>query len=313
MPSLRIVVAGLVAVAALAGCAQPSPAPAPSTPGPQPGPITVGAYDFAESQVLARIYAGVLQRGGRQVTVTEYRNREGLQPAVQRGDVHVVPEYLGSLTKYLNIQVNGPAAPPKASADPVATHAALRGLAEPLGITPLAYAAAQDQNAFAVTEAFASRTGIATLSQLADWSQRNRLVLGGPAECPERPFCRPGLERTYGMRIAAFVPLDAGGPLTQVSIQDGEVTVGLVLSSDSSIEALDLRVLVDDRSLQPAENVVPVVRTDALNPEMKQALDGVSGALTTEDLRAFNQAVELDLREPENVAEEYLDRRGLRS
>ena len=63
------------------------------------------------------------------------------------------------------------------------------------------------------------------------------LILGGPAECPERPFCQPGLEETYGLKFASFQELDAGGPLTKAALQQGEVSIGLVFSSDGALAA----------------------------------------------------------------------------
>ena len=93
-----------------------------------------------------------------------------------------------------------------------------------------------DQNAFAVTTAFADKVGVKTLSELAEKCNGNSLVLGGPAECPERPFCQPGLEDTYGLKFARFQQYgDTGGPLTKAAIQKGEVTMGLVFSSDGAL------------------------------------------------------------------------------
>ena len=60
-------------------------------------------------------------------------------------------------------------------------------------------------------------------------------MLGGPAECPDRPFCQPGLEETYGLNFEEFRELDAGGPLTKTALQQGEVSIGLVFSSDGAL------------------------------------------------------------------------------
>jgi osmoprotectant transport system substrate-binding protein len=76
---------------------------------------------------------------------------------------------------------------------------------------------------------------VTTLSELADACGDGSLVLGGPGECPERPQCQPGLEQTYGLKFASFSELDAGGPLTKAAIQQGEVSLGLVFSSDGAL------------------------------------------------------------------------------
>ncbi|MFM1918283.1 MAG: hypothetical protein RJB01_1798 [Actinomycetota bacterium] len=275
------------------------------------GSITIGAFNFTESQILAELYAGVLGTAGYNVDVLQSTNREVLQPALEAGEVQVVPEYLSTFTEFLNRAVNGPDAAPVASNDVAATLSAARSLAEPLGITVLEPSPAEDVNAFAVSGAFAEETGIASLSDLAAWSQGNSLVLGGPPECPERPFCQLGLEQTYGLQVAEFVPLDAGGPLTKSALEQGSITAGLLFSSDGSIADRGFVVLADDKGLQNVDNVVPAVLTSAVTPELTAALDGLSAILTTGDLIAMNKAVDIDRQDPQQVAQEFLANKGL--
>jgi osmoprotectant transport system substrate-binding protein len=110
---------------------------------------------------------------------------------------------------------------------------ALRGLAEKKGLKVLEPAEAADQNAFAVTKTFAENNDLHTLSDLKNY--KGNLVLGGPPECPTRPFCQVGLEKTYGLHFSSFVALDAGGPLTKTALKQGKVQLGLVFSSDGSL------------------------------------------------------------------------------
>lgn len=275
------------------------------------GSLRIGAFNFTESQILAQLYSGVLTEAGYDVSIVDSTNREVLQPALESGEVHVVPEYLGTFTEFLNLKVNGPDAPPLASGDVESTLVEARGLAEPLGITVLEPSPATDQNAFAVTREFAEANGIASLSDLAAWSQDNEVVLGGPPECPERPFCQPGLEQTYGLSVAAFQPLDAGGPLTKQALSQGSITVGLVFSSDGAVADLDLLVLADDLSLQQVDNVTPAVQTSAVSDNLVTALNTLSAAMTTDDLIALNRAVDIDRRNPADVAREFLVSKGL--
>jgi osmoprotectant transport system substrate-binding protein len=200
------------------------------------GPITVGAADFSESTILGTIYADVLQAAGFDASVRTVGNRDLYLPALISGaDLQVFPEYLATVTEALNAQVNGPDPEPVASGDAQATRDALQPLAEEVGLTFGEPSEAADQNAFAVTQEFADELGVSTLSELADACGDGSLVLGGPEECPTRPFCQPGLEDTYGMQFAEFVPLDAGGPLTKGAIRQGEVSLGLVFSSDGAL------------------------------------------------------------------------------
>jgi osmoprotectant transport system substrate-binding protein len=276
------------------------------------GAITIGTFDFGESKILANLYAGVLEKAGYQPTVKTVGNREVTQPALQKGSagggVDVVPEYLATFTTFLNGKKNGADAESPASGDVDATLAAGQALANGFGTTLLTPSAATDQNAFAVTKDFAAQNNLTTLSDLAGYS--GDLVLGGPPECPTRPFCQPGLEQTYGIHFTGFKALDAGGPLTKKAIQDGTVQIGLVFSSDGGIEALGLQVLDDDQKLQAADAVVPAVNTAMVTDALKAALDGLSAVLTTDDLIAMNKQVDIDRKDAEDVAAAYLQSKG---
>jgi osmoprotectant transport system substrate-binding protein len=195
------------------------------TPAGAPGEgrkIAIGAADFAESATLGTIYATVLRNAGYEATVTTIGNREAYLPALKDGSqVQVVPEYVGTLTEFINKDINGPGAPAVASSDLDATVEALRGLGEQEGLVFGEPSAAQDQNAFAVTKAFADGHGVTSLSELAEACEG--LILGGPPECTERAFCQPGLEETYELTFSEVRSLDAGGPLTKAALQQGVV------------------------------------------------------------------------------------------
>jgi len=273
--------------------------------------VTIGAFNFTESQILAELYAAVLADAGFQTSVLQSTNREVLAAALEAGEVQVVPEYVGTFTEFLNRATNGPDAPALASGDLDMTWLEGQGLAEPLGITLLDPSPAQDQNAFAVTAAFAEANGLQTLSDLGAFSQSSPVRLGGPPECPDRPFCQPGLEGTYGLVVSEFVPLDAGGPLSKQALEQGSIDVALVFSSDGGVQALNLKVLDDDRKLQQVDNVVPAVLTSALTPAMADALNALSAAMTTDDLIAMNKAVDIDRQTPAQVAQAFLKAKGL--
>ena len=277
----------------------------------QEGQVTIAAFNFGESKVMAALYAGMLEDIGVDVSVSELSSREVIAPALQAGEVDAVPEYLGTFTEFLNKQVNGPDAPAVANSDVAETLAAGRGLADPLGITLAEPALAADQNAFAVTREFADQHSLRTVSDLAALSQTSPVVLGGPPECPTRPFCQPGLEEVYGAQIKEFVPLDAGGPLTKQALAQGAIDVGLVFSSDGGVSALDLVVLEDDKALQTVDNLVPALSEGASTPQNVAALNRLAATLTTEDLIELNRQVDIERRAPQEVAAEYLLAKGL--
>ncbi|WP_373313903.1 glycine betaine ABC transporter substrate-binding protein [Planosporangium flavigriseum] len=198
------------------------------------GKITIGAANFSENETLGELYRIALEAAGYQATVQKIGNRELYEPALEKGDIQVVPEYVGTLTEFLNKKANGASPAPLASGDLDKTVAALTDLGSKVGLKFGKPSQAADQNAFAVTKAFADKYKVSTLSEFADKCSGRATVLGGPAECPQRPFCQPGLEQTYKMQFGKFASLDAGGPQTKNALRTGAVSIGLVLSSDAA-------------------------------------------------------------------------------
>lgn len=138
----------------------------------------------------------------------------------------------------------------------------------------------------------------------------SQLVLGGPPECPQRPFCIPGLKETYGIEFADFKPLDVGGPLTVKALKGGQIDVGLLFSTSSAIVANDFVLLEDDQGLQTAENIVPLVG-EAIDDSAAESIDQVSAALTTENITELNGRVELEQEDPADVAADFLEQEGI--
>ena len=271
--------------------------------------ITVGSFDFPESVLLAGIYAGALTAQGFPVRVLpDLGPRELVDPALMSGLVQVVPEYSGSALEFVSVGRQS------ATSDVTATGRALAGWAAGRGLVAGRPSAAQDANVIVVTAATAARYGLRSVAGLARVAPR--LAFGGPPECPERIYCLLGLKQVYGLRFRVFIPLDAGGPLTLQALQAGDIGVALLFSTDPAITADHLVVLADDRGLQPAENVVPLVRRDAVaryGPRLLAVLDTVSARLTTGSLRALDARAELRGQDPRLVAESWLRTQGLAS
>ena len=201
------------------------------------GDLTVGAANFSENATLGELYAIALTAAGYQVKVQQIGNRELYEPALEKGDIDVVPEYAATLATFLNGKVNGEGAADPSSPDLDTTMKNLTALGEKTGLVFGAPSPAQDQNAFATTTAFADKYGVKTLSDLAAKCSGAATVLGGPPECPQRPKCQQGLVSTYNLQAGKFSSLDAGGPLTKTGLKQGTISVGLVLSSDGALAA----------------------------------------------------------------------------
>jgi len=304
---LALAIACTACTAGSAGSPGRSP-PGPASPGgASPGVITVGSFDFPESVLLAYLYAGALSARGYPVRVLPgLGSRELVEPALMTGLVQLVPEYTGSALEFVSL---GRA---HATAAVAATAAALAEWMAGRGIVTGRPAAAQDANAIVVTGATASRYRLHTISDLARAAPG--LVFGGPPECPERPDCLPGLRRTYGLRFRAFAALDAGGPLTRQALEGGDIGAALLFTTDPAIRARHLVELADNRDLQSAENVIPVLRratAGRYGPGLLAALDAVSARLSTDALMGLDAQVELNGRSPRTVARTWLREQGL--
>jgi len=201
------------------------------------GSLVIGAANFSENEILAHLYRIALEAAGFTATVQEIGNRELYEPALENGDIDVVPEYAATMADFLNGKVNGPDAEPVSSPDLEQTVEALRELGDEVGLVFGEASSAQDQNAFAVTEEFAEAYGVTTLSDLAEKCSGAETVLGGPPECPQRDKCQAGLEDVYGFQAGSFSSLDAGGPQTKQALRNGTISVGLVFSSDAALAA----------------------------------------------------------------------------
>ena len=92
------------------------------------------------------------------------------------------------------------------------------------------------------------------------------------------------------LKFRDVVALDVGGPLTRQAFESGGIDVALLFSTDPTITDDHFVVLQDDRGLQGAENITPIVRAEVLErwPTMAEAIDAVSRRLTTDDLRELN-------------------------
>jgi osmoprotectant transport system substrate-binding protein len=141
----------------------------------------------------------------------------------------------------------------------------------------------------------------------------SQLVLAGPPECPERPFCLEGLTGTYGITFKDFKATDAGGPITIEALEKGDAQVGLLFTSDPAIAAKGFVLLEDDKKLQLADNLIPVVRQEVLdgNPVIEEALNAVMSKLSQEALTDLNKQVTVDGKAAADVAAAWIDAEGL--
>ena len=262
-------------------------------------PIAVGSFAFNESVIVAEIYAQALEAEGFEVERRlNLGNREVVKPALESGEVDLVPEYVGTLAGFLG------ATP---TSDSESTWNDAKAAFEESGVTLLQFSPAQDKNAYVVTAETAAEYSLSTVSDLQPVA--GELIFGGPPECPEREFCLIGLSEVYGLEFAEFTPLDAAGPITIAALDGGEIDVALLFTTSGIIADRGWVSLEDDMGLNPAENLVPAIRTDvveAYGDDLTNLLNRVSEALTTEDLTEMNKRADIDQEDPAALATEWL-------
>src|SRR5438552_4992011 len=295
-------VAILVAIVALVASACGG-----ASSGPKP-PVKIGSTNFYEQGILAEAYAQILEANGYTVERKfNLGNREIVEPAIESGQIDIDAEYLATLLVFVDKNA-------KASTDPKATQTALQTALTAKNLTVLDFAAATDQNGFVVTKDTQSKYNLKKLSDIASGSAQGQLVLGGPAECPSRPFCKVGLEGTYGIKFKDFKPLDAGGPLTVAALDGKQIDLGLLFTSDPTIVAKSFVLLEDDKHLQLSDNIAPVVRNDLLTKDdgtIKRPLNSISPKLTPDELDGMNQPGAVAKKDPKDVAKDWLKKQGL--
>jgi len=294
----RFSVLALAAAAAailIAGCA-------PGAAGGKPT-VRVGSTNFSEQVVLAELYSQVLEASGYPIERRfNLGSREIVAPALETGQIDMYPEYMATYVTYLN-----PGDTTKASTDPVTTYRNLVDTLRGKNMTVLDYAPAVDTNGFVVTKTRSDRDNLKKVSDLTRFN--GQLVLGGPPECPQRPFCQVGLQNTYGVQMKEFKPLDVGGPLTVAALEANQIDVAVLFTTDAAIQVKNFVLLEDDKRLQNADNVAPVVRNDLLDralADFKPLVNGVTNRMTTEELTALNKQVGVDRMDPKDAARDWL-------
>jgi osmoprotectant transport system substrate-binding protein len=259
--------------------------------------ITVGSGNFAESQILAEIYAQALSAKG--VTVEKRLNigsREAYIPGLQDGSIDLIPEYTGVLLQYFNSGAE------QTSSDDV--YAALKDTL-PGNLEVLDKSNAEDKDAVVVTRETATRLNLKTLDDLGP--QCGQLVFGGAPEFQTRPDGIPGIQKTYNCTFKDYRSLDAGGPLTVAALKSGDVQAANLFTTQSAIPANDFVALADPKNNFAAQNVVPLINKEKANDTVRTTLNQIHAKLTTENLTALNAEADSDSKpSPETVAKNWL-------
>jgi len=294
--------AGLLLVTACGSSSDPTSNPPAGGGSTAPtDTIVVGSANFQENVVLANIYAGALKAKGVKVsTKLNIGSREAYIPAVKDGSIDLIPEYSGVLLQYFDKTATAVSA--------TDVYAALQKVT-PQPLTVLTQSAAEDKDAIVVTKETAAKYNLKSIADLA--AVASKLTLGAPPEFQTRADGVPGLDKTYGVKFKTFKKLDAGGPLTQNALKNGQIDAGDIFTTDPLIDKNGWVVLEDPKNLYTAQNVLPLINSSKASATVKSALDAVSAKLTTEDLVKLNEQVSLEKQNAETVAQKWLSDAGL--
>lgn len=266
--------------------------------------ITIGAEGFSEDVLVADMYQDVLNHAGYPTSVKDFTGgRPVAIGAIKAHQLDLVPDYAGSLLVYLN---------PKdtAQATQISTDVpALRSALAADGATALNPSTALDTNVFVVTKATASKYGLSTLSSLK--ASAPKLVLGAPAECTKYYYCLPGLKAVYGLRFKSFLATDEAGPIAVSDLKSGRVQVVELFSSTGTlIQNPSFVALTDNKHLEPADYIIPVIAKSVDTSPVAKALNAVSAKLTTDQLETLNIDVD-NHQATTTVAQNWLIKEGL--
>lgn len=268
------------------------------------GTVVVGSNNFAESTLLADIYGEALKAKGLKVTYKHnIGSRETTYGLMKNGSITVLPEYNGSLLAYLD--------PEAEQESPDAVNTAVKAKLDKK-LTLLDPSPAEDKDSVSVNAETAKKYKLTASSTLADLKDvAPELVIGGSPEFQTRRQGLEGLKSVYGLEFKSFKALDAGGPLTQAALAQNEVQAADIFTTDPTIVKEKFVVLGDPENLFGFANVTPLVHKDALSQEGVDALDEVSAKLDTETLLDLDAQVQLDKKDPLDVAKAWLESAGL--
>ncbi|MFI9612246.1 ABC transporter substrate-binding protein [Streptomyces sp. NPDC052023] len=299
-------VALAVAAALVAGCGSSSDDTSdPLSEGSSDGKtVVVGSNNFAESILLADIYGEALKAKGIEV---EYKpnigSRETTYGLLKNGSITVLPEYNGSLLAYLD-----PDAEQK-SAEAVNAEVKAKLDAK---LTLLESSPAEDKDSVSVNAETAEKYDLGPQSTLADLKDiAPDLVIGGSPEFQTRHQGLVGLDKEYGLKFKSFKALDAGGPLTQAALTKNTVQAADIFTTDPTIVKEKFVVLRDPKNLFGFANVTPLVHKSGLSQEGVDALNAVSAKLDTKTLLDLDAQVQLENKDPLDVAKAWLTSVGL--
>jgi len=262
---------------------------------PFDGTITVGSAAFPENELLAQIYGQALTAAGFDVDFElNIGSREVYIPAIESGEIDLLPEYTGNLLNYFT--------DPDSDATTVDEQVAALGESLPDGLEVLTPSTAEDKDVLTCTQDAVDEHDLSDFSSVI--AAAADLTIGGPPEFEDRtPYGIAGFA-DLGAEFAEFVPLQGADVVTALS--SGEIDCANLFTTDPATQTEGFVAIDDDLGLIPPQAVVPLIRSAAADPDVVAVLDGVSAALDTEILTGLVDRVVTDAEGADVVAADWL-------
>ncbi|BDT95985.1 glycine/betaine ABC transporter substrate-binding protein [Nocardia sputorum] len=272
--------------------------------------ITVGSKDFTEQNILGYLIEFALTAAGADVRdLTNIQGSNSVRDAQLHGQIDLAYDYTG--TGWINYLGNETPVP-----DEIGQFEAVRDAdVARHGMVWAAMAPMNNTYALVMSARTAQETGVRTLSDYA------RLVAADPAaaaicvgtEFNVRQDGFPGLARKYEIDAGKVRKQIVQDPVVYQATADGrQCRFGSVAATDGRIPALNLVLLQDDRGFFPKYNAALVLRKSFADehPEVITILTPISQRLTNEAITELNRQVDVDGREPAEVARDWMVAQG---
>jgi glycine betaine/choline ABC-type transport system substrate-binding protein len=266
--------------------------------------ISVGSKNFTEQFILGNIYADALQAAGYKVKKQLNLGSEVVAfKSLKQGEVDSYPEYTGTaLTSFYGVKVTD--VPKEANQ----AYTEVKAKLKKDNITALPQAPFDNTYRLGMTKAGAAKIGNPkTISELKGKSQN--LVVNGFPECRQRPDCLLGVEKTYGLKFKKFLANESKYEV----LDKNQADVAFVFTTDANLATNKYAILNDDKKLFPPYHISFLVKTDVLKklgPDAVKVIEAVQAPLTEKVMRELNSRVDLDKKQPNTVAMEYLKETG---
>jgi osmoprotectant transport system substrate-binding protein len=270
--------------------------------------IAVGSKNFTEQYILGELYAQALEANGFSVEKKlDLGSAAIADKALQNGQIDLYPEYTGTSLVEVFKKSEQPDTPEATYREAKQLYAQ-RDPANTM-LTPAPF---NNTYGIFVRKDVAERGNLQTLADLAEASPE--LTFVSFSEFQERDDGYPNMQRNYeAFDFGEIIKVNSiGGPIYQGVLQ-GEGDAGVGFTTDGQLASDELVVMEDPKSIWPFYYPAPVVRTEVLeqNPKVEGILNEVSKSLDAETMRQLNSQVDIEQEDPEDVAGEFLQEKGI--